>query len=414
MAGVVLKVKFVSATNKKFNEYISYINRNEAIRNAHFEEYSAYVSNYMDNPLKQQDVNLSSEKTSALFTRTKDSLSVNEKRQLQEKFVIAQKNKSPMWQNVISFENKFLAENGIYDFTTGLLDENKIREVTRKSMCKMLEKENMTESAVWSASIHYNTDNIHVHIAVVEPTPTRQLKEFTRRDKKGNEYKSLEYRAALKFGTLDAMKSQVINNLIDRSSDLKKINTLIRDSIVGGRKDKSTAYDRKLSKDFFEIYRNLPKDKRLWFYNMSAMSGVRPKLDALTENYINYYMPKEYVSLLESLSKQENFLKAAYGEGADNRYQNYKQNMLNDLYARKGNALLKEMKIFDKQSASHYGKTKKGALNKFRFQKNQCGSLTAAIHRALKKDYKAEQNKFVYENLLNEINKAHGAHEHEV
>lgn len=45
------------------------------------------------------------------------------------------------------------------------------------------------ENAVWSGAIHYNTDNLHVHVAVVEPVPQRMVKEYTqyeyREDPKG-------------------------------------------------------------------------------------------------------------------------------------------------------------------------------------------------------------------------------------
>ena len=37
----------------------------------------------------------------------------------------------------------------------------------------MLEKENL-QNSVWSGAIHYNTDNIHIHVATVEPSPLRK------------------------------------------------------------------------------------------------------------------------------------------------------------------------------------------------------------------------------------------------
>lgn len=30
------------------------------------------------------------------------------------------------------------------------------------------------EHAIWSGAIHYNTDNIHIHIAIVEEYPKRE------------------------------------------------------------------------------------------------------------------------------------------------------------------------------------------------------------------------------------------------
>lgn len=59
----------------------------------------------------------------------------------------------------------------------GLSSEKKIYEATRKAVSKMLKSEGL-ENAVWSAAIHFNTDNIHVHIATVEPELMRKKKEY--------------------------------------------------------------------------------------------------------------------------------------------------------------------------------------------------------------------------------------------
>lgn len=82
-----------------------------------------------------------------------------------------------MWQTVISFDNRWLENNGLYNSETKLLDENRLQGITRSAFQKMLEKENL-QNAVWSAAIHYNTDNIHVHIATVDPEPMRESKEY--------------------------------------------------------------------------------------------------------------------------------------------------------------------------------------------------------------------------------------------
>ena len=78
-----------------------------------------------------------------------------------------------MWQTVISFDNRWLEQNGIYDSQKQILDEQKLKEVTRLAVNRLLKSEGL-EHAVWSAGIHYNTDNLHVHIATVEPYPMRE------------------------------------------------------------------------------------------------------------------------------------------------------------------------------------------------------------------------------------------------
>lgn len=168
-AGVVVVTKFVSAESATFSGYIDYISRTEAVRNGNtnkyvigdlkeaIQEYNHYMD-YMDDP----------EKTSELFTADQDNLTLEQKNQLKDVFETAQSNNSLMWQTVISFDNRWLAENGLFDKETAMLDERKVKECARGCMNKILTKENLLDSSVWSGGIHYNTDNIHVHIATVD------------------------------------------------------------------------------------------------------------------------------------------------------------------------------------------------------------------------------------------------------
>ncbi|RDY72391.1 hypothetical protein DXT76_02215, partial [Halobacillus trueperi] len=154
--GVVLKTKFVTANKKGFQDYVQYVDREEAKGKgeAHRSMFSLY-NHYMDDP----------DKTSALFTQQSDRLSVEGKQGIKSLFEQAQKKNSIMWQDVITFDNDWLQNRGVYDSKTHTLDEDALKQVTRKSMQSMMKKEGLQESAVWSAAIHYNTDNIHIHVA---------------------------------------------------------------------------------------------------------------------------------------------------------------------------------------------------------------------------------------------------------
>ena len=132
-----------------------------------------------------------------------------EKSKLKELYSKAHNNNSVLWQDVISFDNKWLEEHGIYDSKNHIVDEKKMKDVTRLAMQEMLKKEGLDKSSIWSGAIHYNTDNIHIHIATVEPSPTRE-------------------RGKRKLKSIESMKSKVINNIIDRSQEHKFINDLIR------------------------------------------------------------------------------------------------------------------------------------------------------------------------------------------
>lgn len=339
--GVLLLCKFVRPESKKFNSYIEYIDRDKAVRNANFKKFSAY-NDYMDNPEKQREFNAESDKTSALFTEKSDRLTKEQKAILKERFATAQKNGSPLWQDVISFRNDWLEQNGLYDSKTHWLNEKQIRMVTRQAVRTRLNNEEMYDSAVWAASIHYNTDNIHIHIAVVEPNPTRQLME--------NEDGSVERRGKLKQSTLDKMKSTVANRIVDQSETLNYINQIIRENIIAARPDDAFVKDRELQQAFMDIYKKLPADKRQWKYNMNGIKALHPEINRLSKMYIDHYHAKDFYNLQLELDKEQAYLKSVYGSGKKEKYMDYRKNKMQDLYTRLGNSILTEMRNFDRHS----------------------------------------------------------------
>ncbi|MDV9595017.1 relaxase MobL [Clostridioides difficile] len=83
---------------------------------------------------------------------------------MKDLFNTVQKNKSVLWQDVFSFNNKNLEEQGFYNSRIKELDEEAIREAICNTMNYLLEEDNLKESAIWTASIHYNTKHIHLYI----------------------------------------------------------------------------------------------------------------------------------------------------------------------------------------------------------------------------------------------------------
>ena len=157
--GVILNMAFDQPKEiESYTGYIDYIGRAEAAVTS----YTGY-QDYMDNPQKGE----------GLFSADKLSLSPDDKRWFKELFRVSQDNGSLLWRPVISFDNEWLAENGLYDAETNTVDRNRLVEYTRKAMSRMLQKEGM-DSAIWMAAIHNNTDNIHIHVAIVEPFPKRK------------------------------------------------------------------------------------------------------------------------------------------------------------------------------------------------------------------------------------------------
>ncbi|MBZ5482434.1 hypothetical protein JGU65_24930 [Bacillus sp. T_4] len=384
--GVVLKTKFVTSNLKAYKEYVDYVDREDAKKEygTHEKLFTLY-QDYLANP----------DKTSSLFTDQSNQLNGQEKKQLKKLFEKAQKNNSIMWQDVITFHNPWLQENGLYDAHTHTVDEKKLMEITRQSMKEMLKRERLNKSAVWSAAIHYNTGNIHIHIATVEPQPTRE-------------------RGKRKPKTLDAMKSTVVNQILNRGEQYQKINELIRNDMVGKkRQDSSLKWkNRDIQPLFLQIYNHLPEDKRQWQYSYRTLKPMKPFIDVLSQKYIEKYHSHEYQQLLKKLDKEVEELKKAYGEGKvdEKRYKNYKQTKIDDLYKRMGNAFLKEMKDYDKQQQQIKRMVESRKQSKRPESFNQHVSMHFALkkmERAFKSEYESWKNQKHYEQLQKDIEHSH-------
>lgn len=375
-AGVVVVNRFCRSGSKEFKSYIDYIDREEAKRKENFYKFSLY-NDYMGNP----------EKTTGLFTQDKYSLTKEEKRKLKECFSLAEDNGSNMWQTVISFDNRWLYEHNLLNIDTNELDDNKLKEIVSGAVGKMLKNEKL-QNAVWSGSIHYNTDNIHVHIAITEPYPEREKKKYNvyeyKEDRNGafvclsngeyvkaNERNMLnkwgvpyprfnrvpildangnivqheEYVGRFKESSIKECKRYVVNEIIQQKENNYLINKIIRDQIVKGKKNIQFSKDLKLRVQFLELHRKMPDvNRNMWNYNNSIMMPLREEIDKLSLTYIELYHKEEYEELKEILKKQSKEYRKAYGE-TDREFE---QGKIKDLYERMGNAILKEIRQYDK------------------------------------------------------------------
>lgn len=373
MVGVINKVKFIRNGSSKFKNFIDYIDRSEATRKKNFDKYSAY-NNYMGNP----------EKIGSLFTKDKHSLTEKEVKKLKKDFDKAQSNGSNIWQEVFSFDNEFLEANGLYDSENGALDEEKIQEATRRAMEELSKREGFKD-LTWSASLHYNTDNIHVHIASVEINPSRERGKF-------------------KPKTLYNMKSSFVNSLLDKQKDLDKINLLIRDNLIQGKKEMSFKEDIEMRKMVKEIVQKLPSDKRQWHYNYNSMQEVRPLIDNLTKYYIETYKKDEFKELVDRLEKEDKFYKEVYGKRKVETT-TYKDNKIQDLYTRMGNTILKEIKEYVKEE--DLKSQKKFENLQERWERNKNIIITkqsiSMMKKSLNNDINSMKNQREYEKLQSSI-----------
>ena len=369
---VVIKSKFIASSAKgtSFNNYLNYIDRAKTHDKANaFEKYQDYMSN--------------EEKSTGLFTLSKDSLNDTDKVYFKEEFKKSQESGSILWQDVISFDNDWLRESGVLEGKN--IDSKQIQDATRYAVQDMLKKEGMIDSAIWTGAIHYNTDNIHVHVAIV------QTKDFKERGKR-------------KQASIDSMKSKVANKIKDRSKHNEKLNLFIRERVISSKRDdpllslKNQVMNRELVRQFKKIQKQLPEDKQLWRYNMNAIQEVRSEIDKLTNLYIEKNFKEEFKDFQKQLEKEVEIHKRMYGNSATS--ENYRETKMKDLYTRMGNTILKEVSEYDRKEKEFSRKNRKKP-SKFIVQRD-LNKAVYLMNRYVKDELETTKNQKAYEELQQE------------
>lgn len=448
MAGIVAVTKFCESNTAAFSQYINYIDRDEATRKDALEKFDLFGEylNYMDDEKKQME-KMDTEKVSkvsALFTRNSDKLSVEEKGELKELFKTAQSRGSLMWQTVISFDNEYLGKLGLYDKEKGcLVDEKRMMGCARKAIDEMLKAENL-ENAVWTASFHYNTDNIHIHIASVEPTPMRQkrlyrqweknekgeikmrINSYTGKrekipllDRNGNQIVKECYKGTFKQSSIRRLKSVLESELNQDKEDIIQLATLMR-GIIKDKQEQKLMENPIFKDQLLEIYmevRASGTERRYWNYNQKTFSQIKPKIDAVSDFFIQSYHKDDFAKISAQIEKEEAKFKSAYG-GKNN----YRENKMIDLYTRLGNAILKELQDYDRRQEEHKsvgmqqgGGQKKvpagveDGLKDIKYYRlgiaRNVRRLVRRLRRSLERNYTSWRNMADYEKLQRDIEK---------
>ena len=417
-AGVVVVTKFCRSQSSQFSSYVNYIDRDEAARTENSSHYNLY-QDYMGNP----------EKTTGLFTAEKNDLAYTEKEELKELFQTAQDNDSLMWQTVISFDNRFLAENGLYQEEDQILDEDALKNMVRNAVGKMLKAEDL-ENAVWSAAIHFNTDNIHVHIATVEPDPMREKREYIQyeeqtingktvkvpmRDAEGKIIKQEEYKGTFRSKSIEACKSSIVNEILHEKENNLKINQVIRNSIVKQAKQHTLSKDKDLAHAFLALYYKMPDTARnLWNYNSPVMAPLQPEIDHLSMLYLEKYHKEEFTELKTMLQEQDEKYQQAYGDSS----RSYAEGKMQDLYARLGNAVLAEIREYDREiqkGVTHDTLTGQSRMGGYYGAAGGGVSLMSAIKRmkkGLENEWQKRQNIREHDQMVEQaVNRSAGQEE---
>ena len=274
----------VPETKLNFQEYIDYMNRSYATENQN-------------------------EEMTAIFTKEANYLQRSKVTELKSKLEQAYQNGSLLWQGVISFDNDFLAKEGLYDLETGKVDQQAIKSVIREALPRLIEKEGLSDSSFWWANIHLNTDNIHVHFGLSEVESARDKFFYRPRGR-------MEYRGNFSQKTIERFKSDVFHGLLNeqtremivrREQILANIRSELINSVFRDQKVRSSA-----EKNFLEqAYNHLPMDKK-WRYGSNARDFAVSKF--FIDRYLDSYLENDGKELYQEFLKEtKDFLETYRG-----------------------------------------------------------------------------------------------------
>lgn len=303
-----------------FKEYIDYMNRSYATE-------------------KQSD------EVTAIFTEETNYLEREKVSQLKEKLQEAYRNESLLWQGVVSFDNAFLAEQGLYNLETHQVDQTALKQVMRETIPQLIKAEGLSETAFWWGNIHLNTDNIHIHFGLSELKSNREKIYYEPRQQ-------WEYRGNFKQKSLNQVKSTVYHGLLKENA---KEDLLRQEQILANLKTKllgqvleSTRQVSSAEKNFLEqAYRHLPKDKS-WRYGSNAKDFAVSKffLDKYMDAYFKQDGKESYQAFLAQTKAFLQNFEGAYSAEKNNSYnqETLVAKRVNELRERIGNHILRYLK----------------------------------------------------------------------
>ena len=345
--GVIFNNHFIYDWHIGTGDYSDYAQRDEAVTKEEniLPDYDSYsVLNdpkILDDQSKSIHESLKSEydyfnymrnkeKSDGLFDATRDKLTTDEINQFREYEKISKKEGCPKYIGIASFDNDFLRENNL--IIGDQINIPAIKNAARKGMNALINKSDklIASNCYWTAAIHTNTDNVHIHY---------QLLEYHRLE---NRCKTRKDKDMIERSAMESLISVIATSL--NANDLTKDLTEYERNIL--MKQVKYNFSNSLAK-IEELTEKLPNN-RGWQYN---------RLDKSTQNQIdncirsiiseNAELTQQYKNYLTKIEAVQNNSKRRYGEGS--HYTDYKETRLHGkdgFYSRVGNSFLKICKDY--------------------------------------------------------------------
>lgn len=362
----------------QYEGFITYMDREDAKMDLSLEENTYFkgdsIINYVGDKMKTNNV----------FNSYNYNLSSNDIEKAVKDFNTAQKNKSPMWQNIYSFDNQFLKEKGFL-LEDGTLNDKHLKDATIASMAHFIERNKFNDTVRWVGAIHYNTDNIHIHVALVELETSRQ-----KIDNVNSKYHG-QFKAKIPKKILKTTKSKFASHFMERTNELHRMDELSRKVLKDKVSQLNFLKKWGVNRELQDLLKQLPENTALWKYGNNVMQPYRKTIDEINLKLINKHAPKEFEELTKLWKDAHNDYLRIYGNSSEyNYYKNKKEQLFKDL----GNQLLKEMKEMKlaqsnkqiKQNLNHLDFALERNLKslKFHLRKNKQDFLNEQSARKLK------------------------------
>lgn len=352
-AGIILTSAFVMPGSNTYQEYLDYMERNEATRNEHFDSFNAFsptnqsdsvsaieggnetmfatYNDYMSNP----------EKTSALFTKAYDKAPNHVVQEMKNYFEEAQKNKSPLWQMVFSFRNEWLVKHHYLDAETNHLNKEQLYQATRLAIEELEKKEGL--KGEWTGAIHYNTDNIHIHVGYVEKNPTREWINYTH--PKDPSKSGWQFKGKFLQKNIRATKRVFVNELMQNKEQLAMLETCLNHQKKMAESCKEQFSQGIYEEKFLALLDKLPDNQYFWKYGFAEKHHFKQEVDQLITHFLEDDGQELMAKILPKLEKISNEYEEAYGNPRNEpTYFEQKLYGKNGLYSKIGNLILQEAK----------------------------------------------------------------------
>lgn len=244
-------------------------------------------------------------------TFTQDSLNLTHKQhhELADKIREAQKNKSMLWQGVVSFNPDFLERAKLYDPETGVVNQRAIKRSVQKAIPEMLKQEELNvPETFWWADVHLNTNHVHVHIGISQTKNTRALKFG-------------EPKGTFQTKSLKKIKSIVhreVEDKVSRKQDInleKKIDELKKDVVDQLKENLQQQQQQKILEQIWYALPNY-KDKRRWRASNNSYDFREAKLLAgkLVDDLLKTDLNQDYEKYLLAIKQKDSDNREKYGQ----------------------------------------------------------------------------------------------------